>query len=448
MIQRLAKSAFILVCVLIFTPTPVIAGTSRDVVLLVDDSGTGATNIDYVRSGIGELLHGLTGDVRIAALTFNQDTHAITPLRPLTDDHIEQISTYLRETDYTREPSNSALALERAIYELKNNARDSADKLIIVVGSGHIDTGDSIRDTELSAWTRSDLTSEAQSQGIRVFWIVPEESADFSLIQAVTHKSGGTYFRATTPEDFYAALARLVVLLATPAQTPEARGAPPPGLSEIDIPEWIKTPPRYVLAIVAGAVLSGIVGLTIGMRRQRGNRRTPRRAIPGEPPATESPALLKDLSGFTGKTDHALMTTLTKISRRPAGDNTSSHTIVIGDGSVSRNHALIEFRDGDHWITDMGSINGTFVNNRRISEETCLEDGDLLRFARYEFEYRRNDKRTMGQTIFAKARFLKPKSREIPAPSGAAEPIENVSVSQDADHSGTNKDVTLLRPKK
>lgn len=33
---------------------------------------------------------------------------------------------------------------------------------------------------------------------------------------------------------------------------------------------------------------------------------------------------------------------------------------------VSRNHAMIEIRDGHYWISDLESKNGTFVNGRRI----------------------------------------------------------------------------------
>jgi hypothetical protein len=53
--------------------------------------------------------------------------------------------------------------------------------------------------------------------------------------------------------------------------------------------------------------------------------------------------------------------------------------IVLGDPSVSRAHAIVEFDAGAPVVRDLGSTNGTFVNGRRISVEP-LRDGDELRF--------------------------------------------------------------------
>jgi diguanylate cyclase (GGDEF)-like protein len=49
------------------------------------------------------------------------------------------------------------------------------------------------------------------------------------------------------------------------------------------------------------------------------------------------------------------------------------------DGSVSRYHAkIVRGPDGAYSVTDLGSTNGTFVNNHRI-KEGALRDGDYLR---------------------------------------------------------------------
>jgi hypothetical protein len=63
----------------------------------------------------------------------------------------------------------------------------------------------------------------------------------------------------------------------------------------------------------------------------------------------------------------------------------------------------------------MGRVVGTFVNNRRVTAATLPESGDTVRFTGYEFEYVRTDRKRMGQTIFAKARFLKTKKPGMPA---------------------------------
>jgi pSer/pThr/pTyr-binding forkhead associated (FHA) protein len=46
--------------------------------------------------------------------------------------------------------------------------------------------------------------------------------------------------------------------------------------------------------------------------------------------------------------------------------------------SVSREHARIEWRDGRLYLLDLGSSNGTFHNDQRITTETPLEAGDSI----------------------------------------------------------------------
>jgi phosphoserine phosphatase RsbU/P len=52
--------------------------------------------------------------------------------------------------------------------------------------------------------------------------------------------------------------------------------------------------------------------------------------------------------------------------------------VVLGDNSVSRNHARVAFRDGSYWVEDLGSKNGTRLNGRLIREPAALTPGDLI----------------------------------------------------------------------
>ena len=49
------------------------------------------------------------------------------------------------------------------------------------------------------------------------------------------------------------------------------------------------------------------------------------------------------------------------------------------DTEVSNRHAVIAQKDGVWTVRDLGSINGTYLNGTRISEEQPLNDGDRLR---------------------------------------------------------------------
>lgn len=57
----------------------------------------------------------------------------------------------------------------------------------------------------------------------------------------------------------------------------------------------------------------------------------------------------------------------------------SSNDICIPERHVSRRHAIIRFRDGGFLIDDLGSANGTFVNDLAVSEPYLLLGGDVIR---------------------------------------------------------------------
>lgn len=57
----------------------------------------------------------------------------------------------------------------------------------------------------------------------------------------------------------------------------------------------------------------------------------------------------------------------------------ATNDIVIDDGKVSRGHALIHKQDAaEYWVVDLGSGNGTYINGRRVTLATRLNDGDVL----------------------------------------------------------------------
>jgi pSer/pThr/pTyr-binding forkhead associated (FHA) protein len=56
-----------------------------------------------------------------------------------------------------------------------------------------------------------------------------------------------------------------------------------------------------------------------------------------------------------------------------------SNDISIKEQHVSRQHAVINFRDGIFMITDLGSANGTYVNDQKLSTPFPLASGDVIR---------------------------------------------------------------------
>ena len=60
--------------------------------------------------------------------------------------------------------------------------------------------------------------------------------------------------------------------------------------------------------------------------------------------------------------------------------------IFLDDVTVSRRHAVLVERGDGIYIEDQGSLNGTFVNRKRV-ESAQLEDGDELQVGKYRLTY-------------------------------------------------------------
>src|SRR5450432_2542046 len=82
--------------------------------------------------------------------------------------------------------------------------------------------------------------------------------------------------------------------------------------------------------------------------------------------------------GMTGRV-HELNVERTTVGR------VEDNTLQIADSSVSSHHAEILLRGSDVVIKDIGSTNGTFINNEKISE-SVLKPGQTLRFGQVELK--------------------------------------------------------------
>jgi pSer/pThr/pTyr-binding forkhead associated (FHA) protein len=85
-------------------------------------------------------------------------------------------------------------------------------------------------------------------------------------------------------------------------------------------------------------------------------------------------------SGPKAGSRYGLEAPVTTIGRHGAAD------ILLDDVTVSRRHVEVE-RVGDRYVVrDVGSLNGTYLNRRRI-ESTELDDGDELQIGRFKLVF-------------------------------------------------------------
>jgi hypothetical protein len=71
----------------------------------------------------------------------------------------------------------------------------------------------------------------------------------------------------------------------------------------------------------------------------------------------------------------------TTIGRSPDCD------VFLDDVTVSRKHAVLLERDNGYYIEDQGSLNGTYLNRKRIDSADRLENGDELQIGKYKLTY-------------------------------------------------------------
>ena len=102
-------------------------------------------------------------------------------------------------------------------------------------------------------------------------------------------------------------------------------------------------------------------------------------AVDPEAVADEATLVIRSGGGRSGET-FPVESERMRIGRSPDAE------IFLDDVTVSRNHALlVRRRDGLH-IDDLGSLNGTYVNRKRI-ESHKLVDGDELQIGKYKLTY-------------------------------------------------------------
>ncbi|HEX8843098.1 MAG TPA: FHA domain-containing protein [Pyrinomonadaceae bacterium] len=118
---------------------------------------------------------------------------------------------------------------------------------------------------------------------------------------------------------------------------------------------------------------------------------------PKPPAAPQGPASIELVRTSTGQLERVQLTKdLTRLGRDPGMEIAIEAAAAV----VSRKHAEIQRRDGQYMLVDLGSFNGTLLNDQRITSPTPLYDGDRIQLG-------------MGGPIL---RFIDPAH---PAPAGA-----------------------------
>ena len=155
-------------------------------------------------------------------------------------------------------------------------------------------------------------------------------------------------------------------------------------------------------------------------------------------------AFLHDLFGTTNWKRHRFEKPLTWLGRSPWSP--WAMTPITWWSRRTRSaavHAFIEYMQHDFWITDHDSVNGTFVNGRRIHAKARLKHGDHIRLGDCELTFEMpamalgEETSVVGRSAFAAPPDMAadPSSFEPVAPFVAVE-IQPAVAPREADAAG------------
>ena len=484
-----------------------IANARQDVILVLDNSGSMRKNDPefLATNAVREFISTLEGDIRAGVIIFDQRVQLAVPLTQVDEANKQLLINSLDGINYRGQLTDSPAAVERAIYELKTNAREGAAKYIVFMTDGIVDTGNAAADVEKTKWLREELAVDAADNGIEVLAVAFTENADFFLIQSLAKKTNGDYFRALTAADLSGVFAeiqnRIVNTTVASEQAPVVSEAPPeatPSSAEIqrdpatsdamspseqaeqaaesavaeDItaddasdllaqisPEDLEAlqeiseiegipieqlarelygpgdaseqpgvmvsrpgepavliegdePPaleqNMLYQLIAAAIgLLILVLMVVWLVRRKGKSSAAEGSddqAPKSVPAIDAPpAFLHDISGIASEPLTNLDANTLMIGRVAGTPDEHLKYLVINAPTVGRRHALIKYKDKSYWLQDQGSVNGTYVNDKRLSGECQLRHGDRLRFHNAEFEFTQPDIADAGETMIADA---------------------------------------------
>jgi len=389
-----------------------------DIVFVLDNSGSMRSNDPnfITRKVVTNFVSDLGERARLGMVIFDETAELVEPLTSLDDAEIR--ASFLKGLDlidFKGKFTNSPAGIERAVYELRTNGRPHAEKIIIFLTDGIVDTGNKNQDLEKEKWLKEDLTQESKNAGIRIFGIAFTDNADFRLIQTLALRTEGEYFRVFEVGDLQVVFTKIKEIIAKPPVVttdvvPAETKPVPPIVQESPEQKQPQTRPALLgkentlLFLILSGIVIVLVLTVLGFVTRRRKGQTARSVTANGPTGSihraGSPmpqAVLLDVGKAVSPESLTLPLNknVLRIGRGKGND------IVISKETVSSFHATIEFKDGYFYLEDLRSTNGTRLNNDKLrhNDPVRLKSGDRIDFSIHEFRFLIPDQTPLGETV-------------------------------------------------
>jgi pSer/pThr/pTyr-binding forkhead associated (FHA) protein len=403
------------------------AATPFDLLFVIDNSGSMKKNDPQFITPqvVNTFILQLPAETQAGMVVFDKTARLIKPLTLLSGATARQeFIESSKSIDYRGQFTNTPAGIERALYELKMNGRAGAEKGIVFITDGIVDTGDKEKDAELTQWLKEDVASQSKRLGVRIFGIALTEAADFSLIQTLALRTNGEYYRTYAASEISGLLKQIQARL-KPPPPPKPALAPLPLLPEpkpqpISPPSPGSTPETgenapaaahqsaplggkavivteksaWLISLTMALVIIVLVGALLFLFIQF-TRRREIAPVTGSSAVTIPEAHLEDMDGACDHATLALDKARINIGRSKKND------IIIEQPAISSFHATVEFRNMAFFLEDQRSTNGTLLNGRRLEPNAPerLKSGDTINFANSSFTFTVADQNPFGDTV-------------------------------------------------
>jgi Mg-chelatase subunit ChlD len=389
-----------------------------DIVFVLDNSGSMRKNDPnfITREVVTNFVSDLGETARLGMVIFDETAELVEPLTLLDNSKIR--ASFLKGLDlidFRGKFTNSPAGIERAVYELKTNGRRHAEKIIIFLTDGIVDTGNKNQDLEKEKWLKEDLTQDSKNAGIRIFGIAFTDNADFRLIQTLAVRTEGEYFRVFEVGDLQVVFTKIkgiiakaplsktdVALAETKPVAPKVQKGPSEQQPQAR-PAMAGKEYNWLFLILSAVVV--VMGLAVLVQMARRRKSQAPRPITDKGTAGSilgqglpmPQAVLIDVGKAVSP--ESLTLPLKKDVLRIGRDK--GNDIIISRETVSSFHATIEYKDGYFYLEDLRSTNGTRLNNDKLrhNEPVRLKSGDRIDFSIHEFRFLIPDQTPLGETV-------------------------------------------------